>query len=101
MLSDRICLMPKMVRFTREEEADPKQNNFQKGSIEVLRKLMGEEATLMEEKKNLASLREKLLSKIQEEIYNKKNNIQKLKSEIKDLKISCEELTKSFKTHQK
>jgi uncharacterized protein YoxC len=55
----------------------------------------------MEEKKNLASLRKKLLSKVQEEIDNKKTNIEKLREEIKDLKFSCEELSKSFKTGAK
>jgi hypothetical protein len=56
---------------------------------------------LIEEKKNLISLKEKLLTKIRKEIDNKQNNIQKLKSEINDLKFSCEELTKSFKTDAK
>jgi len=55
----------------------------------------------LEEKKNLASLRKKLLSKIREEIDTKKTNIHKLRAEIKDLKFSCEELSKSFKTGTK
>jgi uncharacterized protein YoxC len=42
-----------------------------------------------------------LQSKIQDEINNKRKNIQKLKSEIKDLKFSCEELTKTFKAGAK
>jgi seryl-tRNA synthetase len=105
MLSDTICFDVKMVRFKREkaaavleEEAVSRQDNAEEEPFAVLQKLANEEAKLMEEKKNLDSLREKLMSKIQEEIDNKKNNIQKLKSEIKDLKFSCEELTKSFKT---
>lgn len=84
-----------------EEEAMSKQDNVQEESMEILQKLISEEANLMQEKKNLASLREKLLSKIQEEIDNKKNNIQKLRAEIKDLKFSCEELSKTFKTEAK
>lgn len=84
-----------------EEEAMSKQDNVQEESMEILQKLMSEEANLMQEKKNLASLREKLLSKIQEEIDNKKNNIQKLRAQIKDLKFSCEELSKTFKTEVK
>ncbi|HDQ05921.1 MAG TPA: hypothetical protein ENN36_04260 [Candidatus Bathyarchaeota archaeon] len=97
-----------MVKFKKEksaavveEKALSKQDNIQEEPVQVLQKLMSEETNLMEEKKNLASLREKLLSKIQEEIDAKTNNIQKLKSEIKDLKFSCEELTKSFKTDAK
>lgn len=94
-----------MVNFKRaktvevaEEEAAPKPDNTEEEPFVVLQKLSSEEAKLLDEKKNLDALRAKLLSKIQEEIDEKKNNIQKLKSEIKDLKFSCEELTKSFKT---
>jgi chromosome segregation ATPase len=108
MLPDRICFDAKMVRFKREktaavaeEEAVSKQDNVEEEPFVVLQKLASEESKLMEEKKNLDSLREKLLTKIQDEIGNKKNNIQKLKSEIKDLKFSCEELTKTFKTGAK
>jgi chromosome segregation ATPase len=108
MLSDKIHFDAKMAKFKREEaaaiaeeEAGSIQDGVQEEPFIVLQKLMNEEAELMEEKKNLDSLREKLLSKIREEIDNKKNNIQKLKSEIKDLKFSCEELTKTFKTGTK
>jgi chromosome segregation ATPase len=108
MLSDTICFDVKMVRFKRgkaavvlEEEAVSKQDNFQEEPFALLQKLASEEAKLMEEKKNLDSLREKLQSKIQDEINNKRKNIQKLKSEIKDLKFSCEELTKTFKAGAK
>ena len=108
MLSDTICFDVKMVRFKRgkavavlEEEAVSKQDNFEEEPFAVLQKLASEEAKLMEEKKNLDSLREKLQSKIQDEINNKRKNIRKLKSEIKDLKFSCEELTKTFKAGAK
>ena len=108
MLSVTICFDVKMVRFKRgkaavvlEEEAVSRQDDFEEEPFAVLHKLASEEAKLKEEKKNLDSLREKLLSKIQEEIDNKRNNIQKLKSEIKDLKFSCEELTKTFKAGAK
>ena len=108
MLSDKICFDAKMVRFKRgkdavvlEEGAVSIQDNVEEEPFAVLKKLASEEARLMEEKKNLDSLREKLMSKIQEEIDNKRNNIRKLKSEIKDLKFSCEELTKTFKAGAK
>ncbi|MGD9131167.1 MAG: hypothetical protein PVH73_06290 [Candidatus Bathyarchaeota archaeon] len=108
MLSNTICFDVKMVRFKREkaelvaeEEAGATQDDVEEEPVVVLQNLLSEEAKLMEEKKNLDSLREKLLSKIQEEIGTKKSNIRKLRSEIKDLKFSCEELTKSFKTGSK
>ena len=97
-----------MVKFKREkaavvveEEDVTTQDDIEEEPFLVLQKLAGEEAKLLDEKKNLDTLRAKLLSKIQEEIDNKKTNIRKLKSEIKDLKFSCEELTKSFKTGAK
>lgn len=104
MLSDRICFDVKMVKFKRGkgavvmEEVISTQDNVEEEPFMVLQKLAGEESKLLDEKKNLDALRAKLLSKIQEEIDSKKSNIRKLKSEIKDLKFSCEELTKSFKT---
>jgi chromosome segregation ATPase len=104
MCGDRICFDVKMVKFKKEktdadaEEAVSTQDNGEEEPILVLQRLSSEETKLMDEKKNLDALREKLLAKIQEEIDNKKGNIQKLKTEIKDLKFSCEELTKSFKT---
>lgn len=108
MLHDKICLDVKMVRLkigksseVVEEEAVSKNNQVQGEPMEILQKLVSEEANLLEEKKNLASLRKKLLSKIQEEIDTKKINIHKLRAEIKDLKFSCEELSKSFKTGTK
>jgi len=97
-----------MVRFKRgktaailEKETVSKQVNVEKEPTEVLQKLKSNEANLIEEKKNLVSLREKLRLKVQEEIESKKNSIQKLRAEIIDLKFSCEELTKSLKAHKR
>jgi uncharacterized protein YoxC len=84
-----------------EEQTVSIQNNVQEEPFVVLQKLMSEETNLMEEKQNLhaqlAALREKRRLKIQRKIRGKKNSIQKLKSEIKDLKFSCEELSKSLR----
>ena len=70
----------------------------------VLQSLLNEEANLMVEKKNLhkllASLRankEKLLLKTRKEIERRKLNIKKLKAEIRNLKLSCEELVESLR----
>lgn len=64
----------------------------------LLQKLVNEEASLKEEKKDLALLMKKLRSKVQKEIKNKKESIQQLKDEVMNLKFSCEELTKSLET---
>jgi hypothetical protein len=88
-------------RAAVEEEAVSIQDNVQEEPFVVLQKLMSEEAELMEEKKNLhaqlATLREKRRLKLQRKIRRKKNSIQKLRVEIKDLKFSCEELSKSLR----
>jgi predicted RNase H-like nuclease (RuvC/YqgF family) len=84
-----------------EEENVSIQDNVQEEPFIVLQKLMSEEAKLTEEKEKLhaqlASLREKRRLKLQRKIRRKKNSIQKLRVEIKDLKFSCEELSKSLR----
>jgi uncharacterized protein YoxC len=77
-------------------EALPTTDNFDEATVS-LQHLNEEEANLIEEKQNLASLKEKLQIKIREKIEGKKNNIQKIRDEIKELKFSCEELTQTLK----
>ncbi len=88
--------MGKAVAVIKEEPV-LMQDNAKEDANLVLQKLSSEEANLIEEKQNLASLKEKLQLKIREKIEGKKNNIQKLRDEIKELKFSCEELTKTLK----
>ena len=78
-------------------ETSSEQEKLEEKSTEFLQKLSSEEANLIEERQNLISLREKLQSKVLEKIERKKNNIQKIRDEIKELKFSCEELTKTLK----
>ena len=84
-----------------QKETVSKTDKVEEEQTTILQKLASEEANLMEEKKNLVSLREKLQLKLQEEIENKKKNIQKLRADIADLKFSCEKLTKSIKVEAK
>jgi hypothetical protein len=108
MLFDTFCFDAKMVRLKREKaaailenETVSKQENVEEKPTETLQKLTENEANLIEEKQNLVALREKLRLKVQHEIEDKKNSVQKLRDEIMDLKFSCEELTKSLKTGAK
>jgi len=66
----------------------------------VLQKLGSEEASLREQKENLSSLKEQLQLRVKEEIELRKNSIQKLKTEITDLKGECEKLSKSLRSMQ-
>ena len=84
-----------------QKETISKQDNAEEEKPTLLLKLANEEANLMEEKKNLDSLKEKLQLKLQEEIEIKKKNIQKLRTEITDLKVSCERLSKSINVQAK
>ena len=58
-----------------KEEALSRKDNIKEEQTVVLEKLVNEEANLIEEKKNLVFLREKLRLKVQEEIESKKKNI--------------------------
>jgi len=100
-----VNIMVKM--FPKKEEKDSdiqeveplaKQENEGNEAALVLQKLKSEEACLMEEKQNLSSLKESLQNKAKQEIELRKSNIQKLKFDITDLKVSCEALTKSLNT---
>jgi hypothetical protein len=62
----------------------------------LLQKMKTEEAKLFEEKRNLTQLKEQLQKKIKDQIENSKNNLQKLKTEIDDLKIECTQLNETL-----
>ena len=62
----------------------------------VLQKLKIEEAQLVEEKRNLAQLKEQLEKKIKDQIENSKGNLQKLRTEVSSLKAECAELKESL-----
>jgi len=73
-----------------------KQDAVEEEPTIVLQNLIRAEVTLMEEKKKLVALREKLNSKVQKEIKSKTSNIQRLRAEISDLKFDCDKLSKSL-----
>ena len=79
-----------------EKSVALKQDAVQEEPTIVLQNLIRAEATLMEEKKKLVTLREKLNLKVKREIKSKKSNIQKLRAEISDLKFDCDKLSKSL-----
>ena len=62
----------------------------------VLQKLRIEEAALIEEKQNWLTLRESLQTRVRDEIELRKSNSEKLKTEIANLKLSCEEMTSAL-----
>ena len=81
------------------EEVEPLANQGDSAKQEdasLLQSLKKEESELLEERQNLASLRESLQSKAKNEIENRKTNIQKLKDEISGLKVECEALAESL-----
>jgi len=79
-----------------EKSVALKQDAVEEEPTIVLQNLIRAEGTLMEEKKKLVTLRDKLNLKVKKEIKSKKSNIQKLRAEISDLKFDCDKLSKSL-----
>jgi predicted RNase H-like nuclease (RuvC/YqgF family) len=84
-----------------QEQVMLKKETLEEEPNVVLQNLTRAEATLTQEKKKLASLKEKLKLKVQKEIESKKSNIQKLRTEITDLKLDCDELSKTLQACEK
>ena len=76
-------------------EDEPTNENFADANM-VLQQLTEEEANLIEERKRMQILKEKLQSNVKRNIDEKTKNIQKLRDEIKDLRLSCEGLNKTI-----
>ena len=73
------------------------QSSEEKQPLLVLQELKKEEAALIEEKRGLAALEERLQLKASEEIEVKERSVQTLKSEVAELKRQCEEFGSSLK----
>jgi len=82
--------------FRRKEIQE--QVSDEEDSLSVLRGLENEEISLMEEKRELLALKEKLQLKAKEKIEIMKSRIQALKNEILELRHQCEELENSVST---
>ena len=82
-----------MVSIFRKKEAD-EQCVSMEGPLVTLRELEKEEVSLMQEKRELLALKEKLQLKAKEKIEIMKLRTQTLKSEISELRHQCEELEK-------
>lgn len=80
-----------MVNIFKKKEVEGQSISVEEPLL-VLRGLEKEEISLMEEKRELMALREKLQLKAEERIENMKLRIQTLKSEISELRHQCEEL---------
>jgi len=75
---------------TVEEQSDSGEE-----PLAVLRGLEKEEVSLMEEKRELLALKEKLQIKADEKIEIMNRRMQTLKNEISELRHQCEELENS------
>jgi len=83
--------------FRRKEIEE--QISQEEDSLSVLRELEKEEISLMEEKRELLALKEKLQLKAKEKIEIMKRRIQALQSEVSELRHQCEELENSVSTN--
>jgi len=80
-----------MVSIFKRKEIE-EQCNGEDESLLIIEELEKEEFSLMEEKKELLALKEKLQLKAQETIEMMKHRIQTLRDEISELQRQCEEL---------
>ena len=67
----------------------------------VLQNLTRAESTLLEEKKKLTTMKAKLELEVKKEIKNKMTNIQKLRDEITNMKVSYDEISKLLNSSKK
>jgi hypothetical protein len=79
-----------------EKKAVSRQDTVEIEPNIVFQNLIRAEATLLKEKKKMEALKENLLSKLNKKIESKKSKIQNLRTEIKELKFACDELSKSL-----
>ncbi len=70
-----------------QQEAPPTQSTEQ--PVDILQKMKMEEAQLAEQKRNLVQLKEQLQTKIKDKIEARKSYLQKLKTEVDQLKAEC------------
>jgi predicted RNase H-like nuclease (RuvC/YqgF family) len=82
-----------MVSIFRKKEASEPCLSVEEPLV-ILRELEKEEVSLMEEKRELLALKEKLQLKANEKIEIMKLRTQTLKNEISELRRQCEELEK-------
>lgn len=83
---------------TLKTEAPPAQPTTQASDqpAVLLQKLKMEEAQLIEEREHLAQLKERLKKKINDQIENSKDNLQKLRTEVVSLKTECAEMNETL-----
>ena len=101
-----VILYPNLLSFTQktflknhsfnmiEKEDVLKKDKLMIEVNSMLKTITKKETKLKEEKKELATLREKWQLKIDEDIQSKEDNIQKLRIEINDLKYAGKEINK-------
>jgi len=83
-----------MVSIFKKKIVEEQSNNGEEPLV-VLRGLENEEISLMEEKRGLLALKEKLQFKVEEKTEIMKRSIQTLRNELLELRHQCEELENS------
>ena len=71
---------------------DEAEDQRESATSSVVKSLMDEEASLTEQRDRLLSLKEQLQLKAKEKIEGVTGNIQKLKNQVSELRLQCEQL---------
>jgi thiamine kinase-like enzyme len=85
-----------MIEASGNEENNGNTKRELEDSLRVLQELEKEVELLNEEKGNLLNIEEELWVKILEEIERKRKMRDELRKQVEELRVKCEELTKTF-----
>ena len=85
-----------MIEASGNEENNGNTKRELEDSLRVLQELEKEVELLNEEKDNLLNIEEELWVKINEEIERKRKMRDELRKQVEELRVKCEELTKTF-----
>jgi hypothetical protein len=96
----KLCLKKEDENTLAIEEGDlaREDNVDDEAAFAVLQKLETDETRLSEQKEHLSLLFEQLQLKVREEIEIRKRRVQKLNSEVTDLKMKCEKFARWINT---
>jgi hypothetical protein len=84
-----------------QEKVGLREETNEEDPYVVLQNLTRAESTLLEEKKKLTTMKAKLELEVKKEIKNKMTNIQKLRDEITNMKVSYDEISKLLNSSKK
>ncbi len=108
VFGDKVNLVVTMGKINEKEAANvesekavaPSQQSAEERTALELAEMKSQEANLMQERRDLETLKAQLSERAREELEKTKGNVQRLKTDITNLQTLCRNLTKSLNTSQ-